>query len=101
MGLKGRIGRIEAEATEAMLRQRVGELAAQHGLNAEEVMAEALQIRARLRLLMSTHPLPSPKGKPDIEPYLRMLAEEDGLDPEKVVEEARQPIEKSNASKAE
>jgi len=43
--------------------------------------------------------LRSPDGKVDIEPHLRTLAEEEGLDPEEVLEEARRLAERLEATR--
>lgn len=99
MALKGRIDRLEVEAEEVELRRRAEELATEYGMDADQLMEEARQTHARLRMLKLMYPSAAAKDDEDMEPYLRMLAEEDGLDPDEVIEEARRIGERRNASR--
>ena len=98
MGLKGRIDRLEVDFHEAALRRRAEELAAEYGMDADQLMEEARQTHARLRMLKLMYPLAAAKDDEDMEPYLRMLADEEGQDPDEVMEEARRIAERRVAS---
>ena len=94
MRLRGRVTRLEAPALDAVVYRQATRLAAERNLSVDKVLAEHRRLAgwlARDRLL---HPRPlDASGRVDIEPSLRRMATELGLDPEKAVAAARRILE--------
>ncbi len=99
MGLKGRMDRLEIEAEEIELRRQAEELAAEYGIDVDQLVEDSRRTYARVQVLKRQYPSAAVKDDDDIEPYLRMVAEEEGLDPDEVIEEARRIAERRHASR--
>jgi len=94
MGFDSRLAKAEASVSNALLWAGALRIADETGERPEDIYAEALRLAEKY----DRYEVRSPGGMVDIEPAIRAIANDEGLDYDELLAAARQDLRRLNAS---
>jgi hypothetical protein len=88
MRLQGRLARAQADLGEALIWDEVRRLATEVAASPEEILPQVRTLKLRYR----HYEIPMKRGKPDMEPFLRAVAQHESLDYDELAAEVKRVL---------